>query len=115
MQKLMEIIDTYLDDKILAKIMEYTQTREKYLAETAEQKRAESELGAQIEGEGLEGRINFLEGLVTQLRKDHEDLEIMEEYEVESIISNTTLTESDIEEKIIEVVDEVISELTISR
>lgn len=129
MQKLIDMIDTYLDDKIANQIsisQEKILYREQVLNEQAatfdkrvlalEEKALQwpSVPPSASLDEDLRLTVVQLVQTVQNLRDEYEENEQLDQYDVESLINDNTLDDDDIDRKIEEAIDSALESLTIS-
>jgi len=96
MQKLLEMFDQYIEEKIRTEI------------ELVNHWHEEAKL------EDLRLTVVQLVESVQTLRSEHEETEILDTYDIESLISDNTMDDDDIERKIEEAIDSALENLTIS-
>jgi len=100
MQKLIDMIDTYLDDKIANQI-------------SISQEKLDEQADPAIV-EDLRLTVVQLVQTVQTLRDEYEENEQLDQYDVESLINDNTLDDDDIDRKIEEAIDSALESLTIS-
>jgi len=102
MQKLIDMIDTYLDDKIANQISISQEN-------TSTTNQADPAIV-----EDLRLTVVQLVQTVQNLRDEYEENEQLDQYDVESLINDNTLDDDDIDRKIEEAIDSALESLTIS-